>query len=80
MTDPGSGSTDDVTGEDRELAARLEEGRPVPAAGFRGALGRTLGAMDPGYGPRPNHLLLLISLAVILGLALIAAAAAIALH
>ena len=28
----------------------------MPAAGFRGALGRHLAARDPGYGPRPARL------------------------
>ena len=51
---------------DRELAAleralgdRLQVDRPVPAAGFRGALGRHLAARDPGYRPRPARLRLI---------------------
>lgn len=43
-------------GADAELAARLSAERPVPGAGFRGALGRRLAGEDPGYGPRPPHL------------------------
>lgn len=39
-----------------ELGRRLSDERPVPAAGFRGALGRRLTAEDPGYGPRPPQL------------------------
>ena len=39
-----------------ELAERLAADRPVPAAEFRGVLGRHLAARDPGYGPRPAHL------------------------
>lgn len=42
--------------EDEALAAQLAATRPVPAAGFRGALGRDLAAHDPGYGPRPEGL------------------------
>lgn len=41
---------------ERELGERLERNRPVPAAGFRGALGRRLAERDPGYGPRPRAL------------------------
>ncbi len=51
MTDP----TPD-TRADAELERRMAGERPVPAADFRGALGRLLGAADPGYGPRPPHL------------------------
>ena len=45
---------------ERTLAERLEAGRPVPRAGFRGALGRYLGERDPGYGPRPARLRLIV--------------------
>jgi hypothetical protein len=47
--------TDEQAIED-ELGRRLTDERPVPAAGFRGALGRRLTAEDPGYGPRPAQL------------------------
>jgi hypothetical protein len=50
---------------DRELAERLGDERPVPAGEFRGGLGRRLAASDPGYGPRPAHLL--VTVAVCLG-------------
>ena len=40
---------------DWELAGPSDQ-RPVPAAGFRGALGRRLAAEDPGYGSRPARL------------------------
>lgn len=39
-----------------DVEARLARERPVPAAGFRGALGRQLAESDPGYGPRPERL------------------------
>jgi hypothetical protein len=42
--------------DERALAERLHADRPVPAAAFRGALGRRLAALDPGYGPRPERL------------------------
>ena len=38
--------------QDDELADRLRADRPLPGAGFRGALGRHLLENDPGYGPR----------------------------
>lgn len=41
---------------DSELERRITAERPVPAADFRGALGRLLALSDPGYGPRPAHL------------------------
>jgi hypothetical protein len=41
---------------DPELEDRLIAERPMPAAGFRGALGRHLAANDPGWGPRPERL------------------------
>jgi hypothetical protein len=41
---------------DQELARRLAAACPVPAADFRGRLGRQLLAEDPGYGPRPERL------------------------
>jgi hypothetical protein len=46
---------------DRELGERLRQARPVPAAGFRGGLGRRLAERDPGYGPRPRRLLAVVS-------------------
>lgn len=41
---------------ERDLGERLERERPVPSAGFRGALGRRLADRDPGFGPRPAWL------------------------
>jgi hypothetical protein len=41
---------------DRELAAQLESERAMPNPSFRGALGRHLTGLDPGYGPRPAAL------------------------
>jgi hypothetical protein len=41
---------------DEAVGRRLNDHRPVPAAGFRGALARHLRARDPGYGPRPPRL------------------------
>lgn len=59
MTEPSSEENDNETAADQVFADKLEAARPVPAAGFRGALGRHLAALDPGYGPRPRHLWLL---------------------
>lgn len=44
------------TAEERAVDERLRSTRPLPAPGFRGALGRHLAARDPGYGPRPARL------------------------
>jgi hypothetical protein len=63
---------------ERELAERLSAERPVPAAGFRGALGRYLAAHDPGYGPRPEKLRLRVGAYVALGTALMALGAGLA--
>jgi hypothetical protein len=56
----------------RELAERLSTDRPVPAAGFRGALGRHLVARDSGYGPRPARLRLLATGYLVAGMLLLA--------
>jgi hypothetical protein len=53
---------------DQELAARLQRERPVPAADFRGALGRRLAASDPGYGPRPDRLRTMVTASLAAGL------------
>lgn len=41
---------------DAAFAERLYAARPLPAASFRGELGRHLRAEDPGHGPRPRYL------------------------
>lgn len=46
---------------ERELAQGLTIARPVPRAGFRGRLARHLAQRDPGYGPRPERLRLLVA-------------------
>jgi hypothetical protein len=45
---------------ERDLADRLAGERPVPRASFRGALARRLAASDPGVGPRPERLRLMV--------------------
>ncbi len=55
MSRPGA-SDPGLEPAERELAERLVATRAVPAAGFRGSLGRRLAAEDPGYGPRPPGL------------------------
>jgi hypothetical protein len=47
-------------GAEDELANRLRIARPVPPADFRGRLGRHLAERDPGYGPRPERLRLIV--------------------
>lgn len=59
MTDEPDIAAELEPGE-RELADRLGGERPIPAARFRGALARHLAARDPGYGPRPARLRLLV--------------------
>lgn len=46
---------------EHDLADRLRFARPVPGAAFRGALGRRLAERDPGYGPRPERLRLIVA-------------------
>ena len=65
--------------QEREVAAALSKRRPVPTAGFRGALGRHLFARDPGYGPRPKNLRLAVGGFVASGLLAVALGALIAL-
>jgi hypothetical protein len=52
---------DELGGEEHELGELLASSRPVPDAGFRGALARWLADHDPGWGPRPTRLRLLIA-------------------
>ncbi len=61
----------DLDPTEREAAAQLVSARAVPAAEFRGALGRHLVARDPGYGPRPERLRPLVSLYLGAGAALL---------
>ena len=70
--------SNELTREDQELAARLAEERPVPGAGFRGALRRHLADRDPGYGPRPEGLQAMVAGYVAAGSFLIAIAALVA--
>jgi hypothetical protein len=63
---------DELEPGDREVAEGLERERPVPAAGFRGALGRRLAAMDPGHGPRPERLRMMVAAWLLAGLVLLA--------
>jgi hypothetical protein len=60
---------------DRELAEELRIARPVPGVGFRGRLYRHLADHDPGYGPRPERLRLLVAGYIGAGGVLIALAA-----
>ncbi len=47
--------------DEHELVEQLRMARPVPALGFRGRLHRHLAGRDPGYGPRPERLRLLVA-------------------
>lgn len=71
MTDPAK-SNGELGGEEQALASDLAADRPVPAAGFRGALGRYLAERDPGYGTRPPRLRVTASGLVSGGLVLVA--------
>jgi hypothetical protein len=61
---------DQLTPDDVRIGDRLARERPAPAAGFRGALGRHLRALDPGYGPRPGSLDLMVSGSIAVGVTL----------
>ena len=61
--------------EEQRMAEWLHSGTPVPAAGFRGALGRYLGRRDPRYGPRPLQLRLISAACVGAGAVLLGVAA-----
>jgi hypothetical protein len=63
---------------DQALERRLDEHRPVPAPGFRGALARRLSRRDPGYGPRPERLEAMVAGYTIAGAAFIGLGALVA--
>ena len=73
-----SDSTDQLVPAEEQLADRLQDERPVPAAGFRGALGRYLAARDLGYGPRPERLRVMVLSYLVVGALLLGLAALIA--
>lgn len=51
----------ELTAAELALAERLHVDKPIPPAGFRGALSRHLSARDPKYGTRPERLRLITS-------------------
>jgi hypothetical protein len=51
----------ELEGTEPSLATHLTIARPVPGAGFRGALSRRLSELDHGYGPRPSRLRLMVA-------------------
>ena len=76
MSDPADRDpASDLEPAERDLALRLSDERVIPAPGFRGALGRHLAALDPGYGPRLAHLRAAVGLCLAGGGALIAVGA-----
>jgi hypothetical protein len=60
MTDPPRGPIE-FGPDEQEVADGLTIARPVPPAAFRGRLGRHLAERDPGYGPRPERLRLIVA-------------------
>lgn len=77
MHDEPETDTELGAGEQR-LADRLVADRPVPGAGFRGALRRYLAARDPRYGPRPEHLRRIVLAYLLAGVLLVGIGALIA--
>jgi hypothetical protein len=71
MTDEPQDQDQLGTAEQR-LAQQLADQRPLPVGGFRGALARHLAALDPGYGPRPPRLRLIVAGYLCVGLVLLA--------
>jgi hypothetical protein len=51
----------ELTPREHALAEQLRLDKPLPAAGFRGALSRHLEDRNPGYGTRPPRLRLIAS-------------------
>lgn len=72
---PESDFDSELDPDERRLGQQLQHSRPVPSAGFRGALGRRLAERDPGYGARPEWLVPVASACFGGGLVLIAVAA-----
>ncbi len=67
------GDSRELGADERELADRMIRERPLPSAGFRGALGRHLDGIDQGYRPRPESLRTMVAGALASGTVLIAA-------
>ncbi len=76
MTEQSNGENVDQAAADQVFADQLDAARPVPAPAFRGALGRYLAASDPGYGPRPQNLWLIVACCLVAGAVLLLIAAA----
>lgn len=64
---------------DQPPADELTRLRPTPRASFRGALGRYLTGINPGYGTRPARLGALVAAYMLAGLLLILGGLALAL-
>jgi hypothetical protein len=62
----------ELTARELALAEQLHLAKPLPAAGFRGALSRHLAVRDPGYGTRPARLRLMVSGYLVAGALLLA--------
>jgi hypothetical protein len=70
MSDP-DGSAEETDPRDVAVGEQLRDVRPLPRAAFRGALQRHLAANDPGYGPRPENLRLVVTAWVAAGAVLL---------
>ena len=62
----------ELAAEERRVAEQLTAGRPVPRLTFRAAMRNRMAALDPGYGPRPEHLWVAVAGCLIAGLLLLA--------
>ena len=66
---PNMGS--ELSPADQAFVASLQARLAIPTPTFRGALASRIASLDPGYGPRPEHLWLKSGALVALGLLLI---------
>jgi hypothetical protein len=64
-------STQSLNEEELRMGELLSARRRQPSGHFRGGLGRRLTALDPGWGPRPKQLRLIVGAYFALGLLLV---------
>lgn len=72
MSSPSDRFRESEDADEMGFAMLLGEQRPTPTPLFRGALGRRIASIDPGYDHRPAKLWWWASFAIVAGVVLVA--------